>query len=94
MRDGLGSLFDAGLRIAGSFDSRALPDMDSVVLRVEGDALPERCGAGLDPLREVSVEFTSESYGRQRLVRVSAITLTGRTIFDISPPRHAWASAA
>jgi len=83
LREGLGPLFDAGLRIAGSFESRSMQDMDTVVLGIEGDALPEECGPSLNPLREVSVEFTSEAYGRQRLVRVSAIKLTGRNVFDI-----------
>ncbi len=81
LRD-LGPLFDAGIEVRRSLES--LDAHSAVVFVIQGDALPEECEPGLDALREVSVEFTTEAYGQQRIVRVSAIKLTGRNVFDVA----------
>lgn len=83
---GLGPLLDAGVSVFGSFDSSHQDR--TVILGIEGDALPDECDDGVaGPLRLVSVEFTQEAYGLQRITRVSAIKIVeGRTILDLSPP--------
>ena len=46
---------------------------------IAGDVLPEECEASADAcvqkLRTVTITMTQETYGRQRLVRVSDIRL-------------------
>jgi hypothetical protein len=88
LREGLGPLFDAGLTVARSFESDAAGD-GVVVLGIEGEPLPSACADEGVCAPEVTIEFTTEAYGRQRVTRVSAIKLTGRTLLDICPTERA-----
>lgn len=63
-------LQDGGISIVSSLCSE---ERGSVRLHIRGDALPEACRTG--PLRPVTITFTVTSYGRQRLTRISDITL-------------------
>lgn len=76
LRDGLGPLFDHGLTVVRSIYSRLF-----VALEIAGDQLPFECGEG-GPLRVVTVHITQEDYGRQRMARVSAISLSGQVLAD------------
>jgi hypothetical protein len=62
-------LGDADLKIVGSLNEYG----GTVCLIVEGGRLPEECDAG--DLREVRMQFVQETYGRQRLIRLSEIVL-------------------
>lgn len=72
----LGPLMDAGLEVICSAASDRL---GIVKLMIAGDVLPEECEASADAcvqkLRTVTITMTQETYGRQRLVRVSDIRL-------------------
>lgn len=84
LRDGLGPLFDAGIYVDTSFEPAA--NLGPVVLLgVYGDALPPECEAR-EIAKVVSVEFTVECYGRQRITRLSAIRTTGQTLADVVAP--------
>lgn len=77
--DGLGPLSDAGLRVCGSV---GLAMRAGVGLVIAGEALPAVCDEP-GSLKVVTILLTTESYGRQRLVRVAAITPTGETAADV-----------
>jgi len=82
LRDGLGPLFDAGITVQGSLETPW--EYDHVVLLViAGDILPPECDAGIaQPTKVVTIMLTAESYGRQRIIRVSDVRLTGKTAAD------------
>lgn len=73
----LGAMMDAGLEVISSAASDRL---GAVKLLIAGDALPEECESAsescLAHIPSVMIEVTTEAYGRQRLVRVSKITLS------------------
>jgi hypothetical protein len=54
---------------------------------VESDELPEECECQYDgqPVREVSFSLHTYEYGKQRIIKVEAVRLTGRTLRDILP---------
>ncbi len=80
--EGLGLIFDHGLRIVRSLECDLA--MGLCAFEIEGAALPPECGEP-GPLREVSLHFTKETYGRQSMVRVSAIKVTGRNLGEVLP---------
>lgn len=68
LRDAIGVIEDHGIRITGSIASTDLRPF--VRLTVEGDCLPEPGPRGM---RRVTFVITTETYGRQRINRVSEI---------------------
>lgn len=70
LAEAAGVLQDGGIRILGSLRS---PSPMTVRLHIASDALPDGCGAAV--LSPVRIAFTTKTYGRQRLVRISDITL-------------------
>lgn len=82
LRDGgFGPIADHGLEALYSLESA--PGM--IALVVEGAALPEACEARAgSALQVVTVTFSQEVYGRQRLTKVVSIEPNGRTGLDLA----------
>ncbi len=86
LRDCVGPLSDHGLEVVGCLESA--PGHLVLPLVIEGDALPDECEIRAGSASHVvQVVFTQQAYGRQRLVQVSEIRLTGRTAIDIAVRR-------
>lgn len=83
LRDGgISPLFDAGLAVLGSVAHGGGWRGALVGLVIAGEALPAEC-AESGPLHVVQIILFTECYGRQRLVRVGEIKLTGKTERDL-----------
>lgn len=64
---------DHGLSVVSSIST--LPDRCIAKFIIEGEALPDECSQL--PVPEVTLEVTAETYGRQKMHKISAIKLVG-----------------
>ena len=70
----IGLITDHGLTLECSLDGRENAYGPTIALVVTGDALPEGCES-TSPAQVLQILVTVESYGSQRLRRISAITI-------------------
>lgn len=82
----LSVLGDAGLRCVSTLTDPRGFEPRVCLFVIEGEALPEDCEVDRGPLKVVNVLLQKEAYGRQAIVRVTDVQLTGRTWADLTAP--------